>query len=165
MHIPRRVNTHDIQATINLDDIIEYTANTHLFINVTHVDNKEEANVTDMLLCHMAGRSSNNTSPGDIRQVLAAKQGSSNKRKSVKVNEATTTPEIFTLGDTTYYLNKDETINFQGNQYSAHSTMVRYNVGQHEGFLRDKLLVDRGAIGGVCVMICLYQKVVNALLM
>ena len=77
----------------------------------------------------MAGRSSNGTSPGDIRQVLASKQGPASKHKSVKVNEATKTPESFTLGDTTYYLNKDETISFQGHQYFAHSTMVCYNVG------------------------------------
>ena len=149
--VARRINVHDtIQSIVNLDDIIEYTANTHIVSHNNADCDKEESNTSDTLLCHMAGRSSNGISPGDIRQVLASKQGPSGKRKTVKVNEATTTPETFTLGDTTYYLNKGETINFQGYQYSAHSTMVRYNVGQHESSSLDKALVDRGANGGVC---------------
>jgi hypothetical protein len=62
--------------------------------------------------------------PGDIRHVLAAKQGNIHKKgSSVKVNEAATIPDILTVGDRTYFLNKDETINFQGNQYFTHSTL------------------------------------------
>jgi hypothetical protein len=57
---------------------------------------------------------------------------------------------MFSLGDTTYYLNKGETITFQGCQYSTHATMIYYRVGLHECTTMDKALVDREANGGIC---------------
>jgi hypothetical protein len=98
----------------------------------------------------MAGRTSAGTSPGDIRKVLAAKQGPHGKGKTLKANEVATAPDTLTLGDTTYYLNKGEILSFQGRQYSAHSTRVHYRIGQHECSTLDKALVDRGANGGIC---------------
>ena len=61
-----------------------------------------------MLLAHMAGQGFD-TSPGDIRQVLATDRKSV-KTKTRKVNEGQITPTSVTIGDTTYYLNKGETI-------------------------------------------------------
>jgi hypothetical protein len=69
----RRVNAHLFEDHVNLDDIIEYTVNTHL---VHEVSNEvDTTNQPDMLLAHMSGHlpSPNGTSPSDIRHVLAAK--------------------------------------------------------------------------------------------
>jgi hypothetical protein len=91
------------------------------------------------------------SSPGDIRHVLAAKQRYSNKNdKSLKVNETLLTPDTLTVGDRTYFLNKGETIKFQGNQYFTHSTLIRYCIGQHEFTSPDMALVNQGAYGSVC---------------
>jgi hypothetical protein len=125
----RRVNLHDTQEVVNLDDIIEYIANTHLVHSDDHGTSARTEESTDTLLAHMAGRVSTGTSPGDIRNVLAAKQRPNGKGRSVKVNEASTAPDTFSSVDTTYYLNKGETITFQGCQYSTHTTMVYYRVG------------------------------------
>jgi hypothetical protein len=109
-----------------LDDIIEYTVNTHL---VHEVSNEvDTTNGPDMLLAHMSGQlpSPNGTSPGDILQVLSAKRGNLNKNgNSVKVHEACTNPDTHTVGDCTYFLNKGETITFQGHQYFTYSTFVQ----------------------------------------
>jgi hypothetical protein len=53
-------------------------------------------------------------------------------------------------GDRTYFLNKGETITFQGHQYLTYSTFVQYCIGQHEFTASDMALVDRGANGCVC---------------
>jgi hypothetical protein len=139
---------------VNLDDIIEYAANTHtLDSGYTTGDDGGTTGGNDTLLAHMSGRSaSGTTTPGVIRKVLAAKQGAStSKGKTVKVNETSTAPATFTLGDTTYYINKGETITINGQQYySLHSTMIHYHVGEHAQVVTDKALVDRGANGGRC---------------
>ena len=54
------------------------------------------------------------------------------------------------VGGCTYFLNKVETITFQGNQYFTHSTFIRYCIGQHEFASPDMALIDRGANGCVC---------------
>jgi hypothetical protein len=94
----------------------------------------------------MAGRTSSDA--GDIRHVLAAKQ-SSEKAKNRKAHEANSTPSTIEIGETTYYLNKGETITRHGHQYSAHMTLFHYHVGKHSVVHTDKALVDRGANGGI----------------
>jgi Reverse transcriptase (RNA-dependent DNA polymerase) len=149
--LSRHVNAHDTQEVVNLDDIIEYMINTHVLSTETDVAEAATTATSDTLLAHMAGRSSTGTSPGDIRKVLASKQGPTNKNKTIKSNEtALTAPETLTVDDTTYYLNKGETVSFKGCHYSAHSSMIQYCVGQHEYSALDKALVDRGANGGIC---------------
>jgi hypothetical protein len=85
-----------------------------------------------MLHAHMSGQvpSPSGTLPGDIRLVLAAKQRYNHKKdSSVKINEASTNPEILTVGYCTYFLNKGETITFQGNQYFTHSYLFGIVLG------------------------------------
>ena len=142
----RQVHVHDIQDDVNLDDIIEYTVNVHS-IHDTFADSEPSSN---SLLAHMAGQTNPGPCPGDIRQVLAAHQRPNVKIPPIKVNTASTVPDTFTVGDTTYYLNKGETISIQGRQYSAHSTIFHYSVGKHASTMGDKALVDRGANGGIC---------------
>ena len=147
----RKVNFHDTQDVVNLDDIIEYITNSHVLSEDTPASEGELDTAPDSLLAHMAGRTSSGTSPGDIRKVLAAKQGpAAKKNKSIKANESSIAPETVTIDDVTYYLNKGETITFHGHQYSAHISMIHYCVGQHERATMEKALVDRGANGGVC---------------
>jgi hypothetical protein len=50
----------------------------------------------------------------------------------------------------TYYLNKGESINIQGRNYSAHMTEFHYRVGQHDVADMEHALVDCGANGGIC---------------
>jgi hypothetical protein len=69
----RGVNLHDTQEVVNLDDIIEYTANTDVVYSNDHGIDARTEEYTDSLLAHMAERVSAGTSPGDIRNVLAAK--------------------------------------------------------------------------------------------
>jgi hypothetical protein len=104
----RHVNLHDTQEVANLDEIIEYTANTHVVCSDGHGIDAHNEESTDILLAHMAGRVSAGTSPGDIWNILAAKQRPTGKGRSVKLNEASMAPDTFSLGDTTYYLNKGE---------------------------------------------------------
>jgi hypothetical protein len=127
---------------VNLDDIIEYSANTH--------------GGNDTLLAHMAGRSaSGTTTPGDIRKVLAAKQGAStSKRKPAKVNETSKAPATFTLGDTMYYLNTGETIIINGQKYSSNSTMIHYHVGEHAQVLTGNALSTGELMVVFVVMTC-----------
>jgi hypothetical protein len=69
----RHVNAHLLEDLVNLDDIIEYTVNTHL---VHEVSNEVDTPIQpDMRLAHMFGQlpSPNGNLPGDIRHVLAAK--------------------------------------------------------------------------------------------
>jgi hypothetical protein len=90
----RRVNDHLLEDHVNLDDIIECTVNNHLVHEVSNV--VDTTKKPDMLLEHMSGEmpSPNGTSPGDIRHVLAARQGNFYKKViSVKVNEASTNPD------------------------------------------------------------------------
>jgi hypothetical protein len=78
----------------------------------------------------MSGRSvSDSDAPGDICQV----------------NEAYTTPDTLTVGERTYFLNKGETLTFQGHQY-----LIQYRVGQHKSSVPVMSLIDCGAHGCVC---------------
>jgi hypothetical protein len=52
----QRVNLHDTQEVVNLDDIIEYTANTHVVHSIDHSTDAYTVESTDTLLAHMAGR-------------------------------------------------------------------------------------------------------------
>jgi hypothetical protein len=49
----------------------------------------------------------------------------------------------------TYYLNKGESINIQGHNYSAHTTEFHYPVGQHDVAGLEHALVDRRANVGI----------------
>jgi len=154
-HAPRQVNVHKINNAVNLDNLIDYVVMNHN-TGVAEDDNpdpKEDTSSEDTLLAYMAGRSSD--ASGDIRQVLAAKRPHP-KGKARKVNESQSTPSTVQVGDSTYYLNKGETITFQGQTYSAHATAIHYRVGQHSVTLKDKALVDRGANGGICGVTCWY---------
>ena len=151
-HVPlsanRQVNIHEVEDLVNLDDIIEYTSMTH---DVTTPDVKEdsrEAPSDNALLTFMAGRGSP-SSPGDIRTVLATNR-TPNMTKPRKVNASDSAPNTVQVGDTTYHLNKGETITFQGHQYSVHMTCIPYFVSQHDVLVMDKALIDRGANGGIC---------------
>jgi hypothetical protein len=57
---------------------------------------------------------------------------------------------MLTVKNTMYYLNKGESISFQGHQYFTQSTMVHYLVGQHQCTNMEKAMVDRGENGGIC---------------
>jgi hypothetical protein len=109
-------------------------------------DAAKASNSTDTLLAHMDGRSS---SLGDIRHVLAAKE-KSDKGKNQKVNASESEPGILHLGDMTYFLNKGETIVFNGQQLSVHVTMLHYSLGQHDVASMEISLIDPGANGGIC---------------
>jgi hypothetical protein len=50
----------------------------------------------------------------------------------------------------TYYLNRGETINFQGANYLAHMTCIPYRVSQHDVAVMEKAIIDCGANGGIC---------------
>jgi protein required for attachment to host cells len=75
-------------------------------------DDKVKPSEDDALLAYMAGRTS---SVGDIRQVLAAANSAPDKKNKNhrKVNASEYIPDTVQVGDTTYYLNKGETINIQ----------------------------------------------------
>jgi hypothetical protein len=77
-----QVNSHHVSDTVNIDDIIDYTVNTHEIGMKNDDDDAKASDSTDTLLAHLAGRSS---CSGDIRHVLAAEQ-KSNKGKNQKVN-------------------------------------------------------------------------------
>jgi hypothetical protein len=71
-------------------------------------------------------------------------------RKRVKpAHESSTALSSVQVGDDTYYLNKGETITFQGHQCSTHTTLFHYHIGQHNVVHANKALVDRGANGGI----------------
>jgi hypothetical protein len=117
----RQVNTHEVGDVVNLDDIIDYAVMIH-DVGTTEIneDIKDEAMSDDALLAYMAGQGTDVPS-GDIRHVLAAKRAP-NKGKSRNANESSSAPSTVQAGDKTYYLNKGETISFQGHQYYAHMT-------------------------------------------
>jgi hypothetical protein len=144
----RQANVHGITDLVDLDDIIDYAVMNHdVGISGDDGDNKESVESNDELLAFMAGRETG--SAGDIRHVLAAKRAP-DKNKNRKVNESKSAPSTVQVGNTTYYLNKGETITFQGYHYSAHMTMVNYRVSQHDVTSMEHALVDRGANGGIC---------------
>jgi hypothetical protein len=67
------------------------------------------------------------------------------KGKNQKVNASESEPGTLKLGDTTYFLNKGETITSNGQQYSTHVTLVHYSVGQHDDVTMETVIVSRGA--------------------
>jgi hypothetical protein len=101
---------------------------------------------TNNLLAYMAEQQ---TSSGDIRQVLAAKRAP-DKQKKRHVNESASAPPTITMNGDTYYLHKGESIHYQGYQYFSHMTECYYRVGQHTISDMDYALVDCGANGGIC---------------
>jgi hypothetical protein len=66
------------------------------------------------------------------------------KNKNRHANETKLAPSTVQIGDTTFYLNKGETINFQGDQYSSHMTKFNYRIGQHIVTTMEYALIDRG---------------------
>jgi hypothetical protein len=148
----RQVNMHNVDSFVNLDDLIDYTVfhhGIHDRIEDTAVD-KDERHKEDSLLTYMAARGKSDTHLGDIRRVLAHNHAPSHKKKNLNVNEAQNTPDTVMVGNVKYYLNKGETIAVNGQNYSAHITVVQYCIGQHNITTMDKALIDRGANGGIC---------------
>ena len=145
----RSVNFHDHSETVNIDDIIDYTVNTHETHDRSDISGDQEKQSGDTLLAYMAGRTPNGSSPGDIRTVLASSQRPANKAVKTKVNSTETVPETIQFDGQTYRIHKGETITFNGHQYSASAHIVNYNVGKHKSIMGEKALVDRGANGCV----------------
>jgi hypothetical protein len=144
---PRRVNMHPIDDFIDLDHIIDYTVMKHDVDYADPIDDsKADNDGGNELLAYMAGQKS---ACGDVRRVLASKQ-TPGKNKKLQANENTSTPSSVTIDGLTYYLNKGQTLNFQGNQYTAHMTRCHYRVGKHDFSDLEYALVDRGASGGIC---------------
>jgi hypothetical protein len=112
----------------------------------------DELYAPDTLLAHMSGQtSSGGSAQADICHVLEPKQSNGGcKGGNVKVNEESTTPDMLSILDTTYCLNKGETITLQGHQYFTHSTMIQYCVDENECASRDMALIDQGANGCIC---------------
>ena len=118
----RQANMHDVSDVVDLDSIIDYAIMNHDVAKLDDGDEiKEGTSNDDELLAYMAGRTQDTASAGDIRNVLAAKRAP-DKGKPRKANESKSAPSTVQVDGTTYYLNKGETISFQGNQYFAHMT-------------------------------------------
>ena len=143
----RQANVHEVEDMVNLDDIIEYISMNHTISEQDGVSGEDPPG-SNTLLAHMAGQSTE-TSPGDIRQVLASNRKPI-KNTPRKVNEGNSAPSTITVGDTTYYLNKGESITVNNHQYTAHMTCMHYRVSQHDVSMMEKALIDRGATGGIC---------------
>jgi uncharacterized membrane-anchored protein len=136
---------------VHVDTLIDYAIMNHDVVPPTFTEettDESPATDADTLLAYMAGRGPEGTT-GDIRNVLAAKREPDNKSKRRTANESNSAPNTVKIGDTTYYLNKGETITFQGHQYFAPMTMT-YRISQHDVATMEKALVDRGANGGIC---------------
>jgi uncharacterized Zn-binding protein involved in type VI secretion len=147
----RTANTHDVHNVVNLDDLIEYSTNTHM-TETSHDHGETSMFPPDTLIAHMSGQTKVDLiPPGDIRQVLASQQRPiGRKGNNIKTHETSTTPATLTMGDTTYYLNKGEMVTFQGHQYFTHATIIQYFVSQHTVSTNDLALIDRGANGCLC---------------
>jgi hypothetical protein len=150
----RQVNEHDVNDLVHVDTLIDYAIMNHDVVPPTFTEETtdESPATADTLLAYMACHGPEGTT-GDIRNVLAAKREPDNKNKSRTANEGKSAPSTVKIADTTYYLNKVDTITFQGHQYFAHMTMT-YRISQHDVATMDKALVDSGANGGIVVMIC-----------
>jgi hypothetical protein len=143
-----QVNAHDVNNLVYIKDIINYTI-MHHEVNKVEVEHDNKDSGTDgenALLAFMAGQGS---SSGDIRQVLATKR-TPDKSKNRQANESKLAPSTVHVGDTTYYMNKGETISFQGHQYSSDMTTVNYRISQHDIKTMEYALIDGGANGGIC---------------
>jgi hypothetical protein len=73
--------------------------------------------------------------------VLASKQ-TPGKNKKRQVNEWNSAPSSVVIDGNTYFLNKGESFNFQGHQYTTHLTECHYRVGQHDLAKMEYALVD-----------------------
>jgi hypothetical protein len=107
-----QANVHEVEDVISFDDIVDYFVMQHDVTSQDDVTNVkgDEALSNNALLAYMAGRNTG-ASPGDIRHVLASNQTpTSSKETSRKVNASSSAPSTVQVGDTTYYLNKGETI-------------------------------------------------------
>jgi hypothetical protein len=104
MGISHQTNIHEVDNFVNLDDIIAYTSMNHDITQPHDNKIKDDMPNDNALLAHMAGCGSG-TSPGDIRQVLAANHAA-NMNKTRKANESHSASSIFQFGDMKYYLNK-----------------------------------------------------------
>jgi hypothetical protein len=138
----RQVNVHNVNDLVHVDTLIDYAIMNHDVVppNLTEeTTNESPATDADTLLAYMAGRGSEGTI-GDIRNFLAAKREPDNKSKSRTANESRSAPSTVKIGNTTYYLNKGETITFQGHQYFAHMTLT-YRISQHDDATMEKELV------------------------
>jgi len=144
----RQANVHEVGDMVNIDDIIEYITMNHTLSEQEDKGSNDEPSIGNALLAHMAGQSMD-SNPGDVRQVLASNRKPI-KNTNRKVNESTSVPSTVTVGDTTYYLNKGETITVNNHHYTAHMTCIPYRVSQHDVSVMEKALVDRGANGGIC---------------
>jgi hypothetical protein len=89
----------------------------------------------------MAGRGSDTTS-GDIRKLLAAKNVPVKTKESVrKASKSQSSPSKMTIDRTAYYLNKGETISFQGNRYFAHMTKIPFRVNRHDVHFMEEAII------------------------
>jgi hypothetical protein len=83
-----KINQHKAEELLNLDDLIEYAAIHH---SVTEQESHYQDTFKDnALLAHMAGIGLD-TSPGDIRQVIATDR-TPGKNKTRKANKSTSVP-------------------------------------------------------------------------
>jgi hypothetical protein len=112
-------NTHHFETYIDLDSIIDNA----VMYEDADTNNYSEvptglAKSNNDLLAYMAGQQS---STGDIRQVLAAKRAPDRQKKR-QVNESTSAPPTLTMNCDTYYLHKGECIPYQGHTYFTNMT-------------------------------------------
>jgi hypothetical protein len=97
----QHVNVHDTQEVVNVDNIIEYTANAHLSTE-TSGNGEESSYSLDASLAHISGITLAGGSPrAETCHVLAAKQGNSGRKgMSFKANQTSTTWNTLTISDT-----------------------------------------------------------------
>jgi hypothetical protein len=147
----RQVNVYDVSNVVHANTLIDYAIMNHDVlppIPTEYTTDASPSSDADTLLAYMAGRGTEET-PGNIRNVLAAKRAPDNKGRNRTANKNTAVPSTVKIGDIMYYLNKGETITFQGHRYFSHMTMTSC-ISQHDVATMEKALVDRGANGGIC---------------
>jgi hypothetical protein len=128
-HATCQANTHCVADTVNIDDIIDYAVNNHERGTNAPNDILKESD-SDIPYLHIWL---------DVPRLLVTFVNS-----LLKI-----TIQIRVFGETTYFLNKGETIKFNGQQYSALVTLVHYCFGEHDVASMDQALVDHGANGGI----------------
>jgi hypothetical protein len=137
-------------SVVDLDSVIDYAVMKHDTAPVNTNDDMIADNKGTALMAYMSGQKS---SCGDhVRPGLASNQ-QPDKNKNIQkrqANESNSVPSSVTIDGMTYYLNKGESINFQGHNYTANMTEFHYRVGQHDVADMEHALVDHGANGGIC---------------
>jgi hypothetical protein len=111
--------------------------------DVTQPDDEEikvDIPTDNVLLAYMAGKGYG-TSPGDIWQDLGINHAPS-KNKIHKGNDSNHSPRTCQFGEMTYYLNKGETIYFQGQNCLAHMACIPNCVRQYDVGVMEKALGD-----------------------